>query len=89
MKVVVNRCEFLACENIGAVRKMLADKGVDTAKPYAIRGNAQGGYFVVTQGDAKVARPASFRFGYCYSCKDVTEMAGEHCSVCECFTGML
>ena len=88
MKVTVTREEVLGCEDFSEVIDLLATRGINPAMPLTIKGNYQGGHFIVTQEDVKKERDrGSDVFNYCYSCKDVTEMAGEHCSVCESFIG--
>ena len=88
MKVTVTREEVLGCKDFSEVLDLLATRGINPARPLTVKGNYQGGDFIVTQGDEKKDRNiGSAVFGYCYSCKDVTEVAGEHCSECECFIG--
>ena len=86
MKVTITRHEVERCGEYVDFLSLLAVAGIDVRKPYAIRGHAVHGDFEVTQGDEKRDRGSS-EFGYCFGCKGVVELAGEHCSDCGTFLG--
>jgi hypothetical protein len=87
MKVTVTRLEVERCGGYLTFLEVLKGKGIDVSRPYSIRGNVVAGDFEVTQGDERKDRSGSGEFGYCWGCKEVVELAGEHCSECETWLG--
>lgn len=91
MKVVVTRLELERCGSYDAFLELIAGKGIDLGRGYAFKAHVSSGDMEITQEDLKKAR-SSGQFGYCWSCKEVVELAGEHCSDCRtwitgCFRG--
>lgn len=79
MKVFIDISKI---ENVGELPDELKKIGIDPSRPFNLQTDKKNKRIIVRQNDLKKEREISDKWGYCWSCKEVTELAGETCSEC-------